>query len=39
MTGDARQARQLAWPSTHAAVALSAGGVTVAVKRLIPRIE
>lgn len=39
MTGDARQARQLAWIFTHAAVALGAAGDTVAVKRLIPLIE
>jgi DNA-binding SARP family transcriptional activator/tetratricopeptide (TPR) repeat protein len=39
MMADARQARQLAWLSTHAAVALSAAGDTVAVKRLIPLIQ
>jgi DNA-binding SARP family transcriptional activator/TolB-like protein len=39
MTGDARQARQLAWVYTHAAVALAAAGDTVAMKRLIPVIE
>jgi DNA-binding SARP family transcriptional activator/tetratricopeptide (TPR) repeat protein len=39
MAGDARQARQLAWLHTQAAAALSAAGDTVAVKRLIPRIE
>jgi DNA-binding SARP family transcriptional activator/TolB-like protein len=39
ITGNARQARQLAWLYTHAATALSAAGDTVAVKRIIPLVE